>query len=36
MIAGGVIPVIIRRVIHITDNALMFIYFIDMTVKGPH
>jgi hypothetical protein len=36
MIAGGVILIIIWRVTHITDNALMFIYFIGMSVKCPH
>lgn len=36
MVAGGMIPIIIRRVPHITDNALMFIYFIEMAVKRPH
>ena len=36
MIAGGVILIIIWRVTCITDNTLMFIYFIGMSVKCPH
>jgi len=36
MVAGGVISLIIRRVTHITDYALMLIYIIDMAVKRPH
>jgi hypothetical protein len=36
MVTGGVIPIVIRRVIHITDNVLMFSCSIDMAVKCPH
>jgi hypothetical protein len=36
MVTGGVIPIVIRRVIHITDNVLMFSCSIDMAVKCSH
>jgi hypothetical protein len=36
MVAGGLISIVIQRVTHIADNALMFIYFIAMAVKCPH
>lgn len=35
MVAGGMIPIAIRRVIHIADNIMMFSDFIDMAVKRP-
>ena len=36
MVAGGLTTIVIRRLIHITNNALMFIKFIGMAVKRPH
>jgi len=36
MITGGVIPIVIRRMIHITNKLLMFCCPIDMAVKCPH
>ena len=36
MVAGGMIPIIIWRVPHITDNALVFCDLIDMAVKRPY
>ena len=36
MVAGGMIPIIIWRVPHITDNAQLFCDLIDMAVKRPH
>ena len=36
MITNAVIPIVIRRVAHITRNLLMFCCSIDMAVKCPH
>jgi hypothetical protein len=36
MVAGGMIPILTRSVIHTANKALMFIDFIDMAMKCPH
>ena len=36
MITGGMVAVITRRMIHITDNVLVLVCFVDMAIKRPH
>ena len=36
MVTGGVVPIVMRRVLHITRNLLMFCCSIAMAVKCPH
>jgi hypothetical protein len=36
MVTGRVVPIVMRRVLHITNKLLMFSCSIDMAVKCPH